>query len=226
MPLATWPRSSCPWPGGCRRRRRRPTSEICASTSFPGSADRLGRLPADEIEKWLNDERGPTGRGRRICRAHDSRRSSCARGPKTTPNQSGGVDGVAGQAGDVKFRSGLRVGGCRVLVRVDAPDPCHGGFDHGTAERRLLAQALQLVADERGRLTLAASWWWWWSCSCRAGAAGRRHGALDRSELEAGRALALRFQPGTEDRKESGRRRRGGRRGRGGSRRGCRRRRR
>ena len=51
------PRSSCRCAGGWRRRRRRPTGATSTGTSCPRfGAYRLGRLPADEIENWLNDE--------------------------------------------------------------------------------------------------------------------------------------------------------------------------
>ena len=50
-------RSSCHWPGGCRPRHRRPTAGTSSATSCPRFGSyRLGRLPADQIENWLNDE--------------------------------------------------------------------------------------------------------------------------------------------------------------------------
>lgn len=57
-----WPwrrgsRSSSPRPGGCPQRPCRPTAGTSTSTSCPASGSyRIGRLPADEIENWLNDE--------------------------------------------------------------------------------------------------------------------------------------------------------------------------
>ena len=54
---ASGPRRSCRSAGGCRRRRRRPTGATSTGTSCRGSVSyRLGRLPAEEIENWLNDE--------------------------------------------------------------------------------------------------------------------------------------------------------------------------